>query len=58
MIKKVVTRHVLGDTTAAKSEVAFWLSRPPTERLAAVDTLRKQYHGSSNRLQRSVRVIQ
>ena len=32
-------------------------SEAPEERVAAVDSLRKQRHGSTERLQRSVRVI-
>ena len=39
-------------------DLAFWLSKPTDERVATVDYLRKQYHGSTARLQRSARVIQ
>ena len=41
-----------------RDDLEFWLSKTPEERIAAVEYLRKQYHGSSARLQISVRVIQ
>jgi hypothetical protein len=35
-----------------------WLSRPPEERLAAVEFLRMQMHGPGARLQRILRVTE
>jgi len=58
MIEKVVTRRPLHDPSSAKEDLAYWLSKPPEERVAAVDYLRKQRHGSTARLQRTARVIQ
>jgi len=58
MIEKVVTRRSLKDSGSAKSDLAYWLSRPPEERVAAVDYLRRQYYGRSARLQRTARVVQ
>jgi hypothetical protein len=58
MIQKVVSRHNLEDPGAAKRDLAYWLSRPPEERLAAVDAYRKMFHGSSVRLQRVARVVE
>ena len=57
MIRKVIGKYDLLSATAKLRDLKYWLSRPPAERVAAVDFLRKQYHGSSERLQRSVRVI-
>lgn len=58
MIEKVVTRRDLAQQGAALDDLAYWLSRPPAERIAAVEALRKQHHGSSERLQRTARVVQ
>ncbi len=57
MIKKIVTKRKLHESST-KDDLAYWLSKRPEERIAAVDYLRKQYHGSTTRLQRSARVIQ
>jgi hypothetical protein len=59
MIKKVViiedlNEHKIG---SFNRDLAYWLSRSPEERISAVEYLRKQYHGSTERLQISVRVI-
>ncbi len=45
------------DFSSIKENLIYWLIKTPEERVAAVDYLRKQYHGSTERLQRSVRVI-
>lgn len=58
MIKKVVAKTNLKDSSSMKADVEYWLSKPPEERVAAVDHLRRQYNESGKRLQRSVRVIQ
>ncbi len=58
MILKTVKKHSLENYASAKENLAFWLNRPSDERVATVDYLRKQYHGSTARLQRSARVIQ
>jgi hypothetical protein len=58
MIKKVVTKRNLKDSSSTKEDLAYWRSRPPEERVAAVDYLRRQFYGSTNRLQRFARVIQ
>ncbi|NLX13102.1 MAG: hypothetical protein GXY44_05520 [Phycisphaerales bacterium] len=57
MIEKVVHKYVLGDPAAKKRDLEYWLSRPPEERLAALEMLRKQHDGYSSRLQRTVRVV-
>ena len=40
-----------------KTDLYFWLNKLPSERIAAVDHLRNQYHGNTIRLQRTVRII-
>ena len=40
----------------ASQDLAFWLSRPPAERVAAVEFFRRQFDGSGARLQRVLRV--
>ncbi len=57
MIRKVVNKHNLCDFSSIKEDLIYWLSKTPEERVAAVDYLRKQHHGSTERLQRSARVI-
>jgi len=60
MIEKVVNRQNLDEHKyrSIKDNLAFWLSRLPEERISVVEYLRRQYHGSTTRLQRSARVIQ
>ncbi len=58
MILKVVTKRNLIDYSSIKEDLAYWLNKTPEERVAIVDYLRGQYHGSSTRLQRSARIIQ
>jgi hypothetical protein len=58
MIQKTATKISLKESSNGIRDLAYWLSRPPDERVAAVDYLRRQLHGSSTRLQRSARVIQ
>jgi hypothetical protein len=58
MITKVVRKSSLHDFQSDRINLAYWLSRPVEERLATVDYLRKQYYGSTERLQRVARVIQ
>lgn len=56
MIEKVVNRRRLQDSSV-RQDLAYWLSKTIEERYAAVDFLRRQYHGDSVRLQRVVRVV-
>lgn len=44
--------------SSVKEDLAYWMSKYPEERIDAVEYLRKQYHGSSVRLQRSVKIVQ
>lgn len=55
MIKRVIKKFKLrknGD------ELKYWLSRPPSERVEAVERLRKQFDGSAKRFQRIIKIIQ
>ena len=60
MIKKVVKIQGLNEhkISSINSDLAYWLSRTSEERILTVEYLRRQYHGSTARLQRSARVIQ
>lgn len=58
MIRKIVKKKTLDVRQSIKDDLDYWLSRTPEERIAAVEILRKQYDGNSNRLQRTARVIQ
>jgi hypothetical protein len=58
MDRKIVRKHDMDNYSEIRQNLEYWLSRPPEERLAAVDTFRREYYGDSHRLQRVVRVIQ
>jgi hypothetical protein len=56
MIEKVVRKADLASFSEPKENLAYWLSRSPSERVEAVEELRRQRHGDSARLQRVARV--
>ena len=56
-MKKVVIKRKLGDSSL-RDDLAYWLNRPPDERISAVEILRRQYYGSSERLQRVSRIVE
>jgi hypothetical protein len=58
MIERVVKKMDLERDLTIKEDLAYWLNKTPEDRIAAIEILRRQYHGSSARLQRSARVIQ
>ena len=58
MIKKVFTIKNLDDKNLILEDLKYWLSKSPKERIAAVEYLRRQFHGDTARLQRVARVIQ
>jgi len=58
MIEKTVKKLDIEKDLSIKEDLAYWLSKTPEERIAAIEFLRGQYHGSSARLQRSARVVQ
>jgi len=58
MIQKIVTKKDLKRNNSISEDLKFWLSKSPEERVSAVEYLRRQNHGSTERLQRVVRVFQ
>jgi hypothetical protein len=58
MTEKVVKKGNLKEFNEVNENLAYWLSRTPEERVAAVEYLRRQFNGSSARLQRCARVVQ
>jgi hypothetical protein len=57
LMERVVYKTTLHDPQAAARDLAFWLSRPLAERIAAVETLRARVYGELPRLKRVVRVV-
>jgi len=57
-IRKEVRKGSLADLQSAQHDLSYWLALPAEERIAAVEHLRKQRHGSGARLQRVARVVQ
>jgi len=58
MIVKVVHKAHLQEFSEIQENLDYWLSRTPAERVEAVEILRRQRHGNSDRLQRVARVTQ
>ncbi len=58
MIQKVVKKANLSGFSEVRENLSYWLNKKPEERVAVVEFLRRQYNGSTARLQRSARVIQ
>ena len=57
MIQKVITKRKMDDSSML-DDLAYWQSRTPEERISAVEILRRQYYGSSERLQRFSRIVE
>ena len=57
MIQKLITKRKLDDSSLL-DDLAYWQSRSPEERISTVEILRRQYYGSSGRLQRFSRVVE
>jgi hypothetical protein len=59
MIQKVVTNKDLGSHNEIEQNRAYGLSRPPAERIAAVEFYRRQVYGDNypQRLQRVARIV-
>ena len=58
MIRKTISKHRMDNFSEIQHNLQYWLSRPPEERLAAVDYLRNQLYGDTERLQRIARIVQ
>jgi len=56
LIEKVVKK---GDLQGefSRSDLGFWMSKPPGERIEAVEILREQSVEGSTRLQRTIRIV-
>ena len=57
MIEKVVTKKKMNESSSS-DDLSYWLTRSVEERLSAVEILRLQHHGSSERLQRVSRIVE
>jgi hypothetical protein len=57
MIEKFMRKAKLSEFDEIKENLAYWLSKSPEERVAAVETLRQMHYGNLPRLQRCARVI-
>ena len=57
MIQKVLKKRKM-DEDSFLDDLAYWMNRSPEERISAVEILRRQYYGSSERLQRVCRIIE
>jgi hypothetical protein len=58
MIRKKVAKHRMDNFSEVRQNLQYWLTKSPQDRLAAVDSLRAQVYGNTERLQRTARVIQ
>jgi hypothetical protein len=58
MIQKIVKLKDLGTDDSVGDNLKFWLGKSPEERVSVVEYLRRQYHGSTARLQRVARVVE
>ncbi len=58
MIQKIAVKKNLDENNSIIDDLEFWLSKSPEERVSTVEYLRRQYHGSTARLQRTVKIIQ
>jgi hypothetical protein len=56
-MEKVINKRSLEDTSPS-DDLAWWLGRTPEERIEAVEILRRQNHGNTERLQRVARIIE
>ena len=56
-MKKAVTKRNLKDSSHM-DDLAYWLSRPPGDRISAVEILRRQHYGDSERFQRVFSIVE
>ena len=57
MIQKVITKRNMDDSSIL-DDLAYWQKRSTEERISAVEILRRQYYGSTGRLQRFSRIVE
>lgn len=58
MIKKVIKKGIWDDNSPKGADLTYWLTKSPQERIETVEILRRQYDGSTARLQRIARIVQ
>lgn len=58
MIEKIVNIKKLSEINSILEDLNYWLKKTEEERISAVEFLRRQHDGSSERLQRVARVIE
>jgi len=56
-LKRVVRLTSFADEERTRPALRYWLSRPPAERVAAVEELRRQIDGARARLRRVYRIL-
>jgi hypothetical protein len=56
-LQRIVRLISFADEERTRPALRYWLSRPPMERVAAVEYLRRQIDGSGARLRRVYRVL-
>ncbi len=58
MIQKVVRKAKPGEFSEIRENLMYWRALPASERVSAVEVLRRQHHGDAARLQRVARVVE
>ena len=58
MIKNVIKKGNWDENLQKEADLTYWLTRSPQERIETVEILRRQYDGSTARLQRIAKVVQ
>ncbi len=58
-LQKIVKKYSLREhlNEGVKNDLKYWLSKSPSERIEAVEFLRRQFHGNTGRLQRVIKII-
>lgn len=56
--RRVLTVTTFADEKRTNPALAYWRQRPPAERVAAVEFLRRQYIGPGARLRRVLRIVE
>jgi hypothetical protein len=59
MIRKTVQKHKMSEYNEIRQNLEYWLSRPPEERIEAIEILRRQFYGDKypEHIQKFGRVI-
>jgi hypothetical protein len=56
--RRALTVTTFADEKRTNPALAYWRLRPPAERVAAVEFLRRQYIGPGARLRRVLRIVE